>query len=359
MSELLFEIGTEELPAGYVGPALQALQEVLTQLLAEARLPAERVWTASTPRRLVVAASGIPEAQPPTREEIVGPPVKVAFGEDDSPTKAAEGFARKQGVPVDGLKVVQNPPGKGGGTYVAAVVERDGEAAGEVMPAVLAQAALGVSFPKGMRWPMPRDEAGQRFARPVRWVVALLDGEVLLVRIMAVEAGRTTFGHPFLAPGPIELGDASFDAYRDALRAAHVLVDVEERREAVRSQVNEILGRHGSGELEPALLDEVTNLVEWPHAVDGRFDEGLLAVPECVVVAAMTEHQRYFPVRDSGGGLAPHFVCVTNRSAAQEDAVREGNELVLKARLADATFFWEEDCRIPLADRVTRLEGVA
>ncbi|MDP6438244.1 MAG: glycine--tRNA ligase subunit beta, partial [Candidatus Brocadiia bacterium] len=322
-------------------------------------LPVERVWTAGTPRRLVVAASGVPQSQPPTREELVGPPVKVAFREDGTPTKAAEGFARKQGVPVEDLKVVQDPPGKGGGTYVAAVVEREGEAAGKVLPAVLAQAALGVSFPKSMRWPMPQDQAGQRFARPVRWVVALLDGEVLPVRIMAVEAGRSTYGHPFLAPGPIELGDASFDAYRDALRAAHVLVDVEERRETVRSQVSEVLARHGSSEVDPALLDEVANLVEWPHAVDGRFDEALLAVPECVVVAAMTEHQRYFPVRDAGGGLAPHFVCVTNRAAAQEDAVREGNELVLKARLADATFFWEEDCRIPLADRVARLEGVA
>lgn len=358
MLELLFEIGTEELPAGYILPALEALRESLTRLLAQERIAAERVWTAGTPRRLVVAAAGIQASQQPLREQVVGPPAKVAFDKEGKPTRAAEGFAQKLGLPVSSLSTIENPPGKGNGTYVATEVEHEGKPTADVLPGLLVQAALAIPFPKSMRWPMPAGPSDQRFARPVRWIVALLGSEVLPVRMMGLEAGNVTFGHPFLAPGPIKLKDASFPAYCDALRAAHVLVDLTERRKVVRTQVAALLAAHGSSELDEALLEEVTDLVEQPHAIEGSFDEAFLSVPECVVVAALTEHQRCFPVRDAQGALLPRFVAVTNRSPEQADTVRKGNQRVLAARLADGRFFWEEDRRHGLAPRVEGLEGV-
>jgi len=355
MSDLLFEIGTEEIPAGYLGPAMEQLAEAVRSLLAQQRLPAETVRAVGTPRRLVVAAEGMPERQANVTEEVTGPPAKVAFDGDGKPTKAATGFAKAQGVPVESLTVKETPKGP----YVVAVIERAGAAALDVLPELLRGAALSVTFPKSMRWPSPADEhSGVRFARPIRWVLALLDGEVVPVEIAGIKAGRTTYGHPFLAPRPIELEDADYDTYRTALKERRVLVDAGERRDAVREQVSRLLKPHGS-ELAPGdLLDEVANLVEWPHAVEGSFDERFLDVPACVVCAAMIEHQRYFPVRDPAGKLLNRFIIVSNRGPEQEDTVREGNEMVLRARLEDARFFWEEDRRTPLEERVPRLEGV-
>ena len=364
MSDLLLEIGTEEIPAAYIEPALEQLAGALERLLAENRLAAESVRATGTPRRLTVAASGVPEQQAPVREEIVGPPAGAAFKEDGSPGKAASGFARAQGVPVESLTIKDTPKGP----YVAAVVEHEGAPALQLLPGLLQQAVSSLSFPKSMVWPLrtPDDgppstcapEGAFRFARPIRRVVALFGCEVVPVEIAGVRAGRTTYGHPFLAPDPIELRDASFDVYGEALKEAYVLMDLKARRETIRSEINLMLSRHGSSLHEEALLDEVTNLVEYPHAVEGGFDEGLLGLPDCVLVAAMKEHQRYFPVRDGEGRLLARFICVSNRSAAQEDAVREGNERVLRARLEDARFFWEEDRRTALAQRVPLLKDV-
>jgi len=360
MSDLLLEIGTEEIPAGYIVPALEQLASAVRDRLTEHRISPERMATAGTPRRLVVAASGIPSKQPPAREAIVGPPAAVAFDEKGKPGKAALGFARAQGVAVESLRIEQTAKGP----YVVAEIEHEGRPALQILPDVLRQAVLSISFPKSMRWPTQgnADSADQRpvrFARPIRWIVALLDREVIPVEIAGLAAGRTTFGHPFLAPGGVELRDASFDAYREALRQRRVLVDPTERREAVRAQVCAILQRHGSRACDARLLEEVTNLVEHPHALEGAFDQQFLELPDCVLAAAMTEHQRYFPVRDADGRLLNRFVVVSDRSAEQADTVRKGNERVLRARLVDASFFWEEDRRTPLERRVPQLAGIA
>jgi glycyl-tRNA synthetase beta chain len=240
------------------------------------------------------------------------------------------------------------------GPYLVAVQEEEGQRAADVVPRLLEEVTAALTFPKSMRW----EGSDFTFARPIRWLVALLDDEVLPVALAGIEAGRTTEGHPFLSPGGCELAGASYAAYRDALRDRCVIVDIEERREAVRAQIDELLEPHGSQLQDRSLLDEVTNLVQWPRAVEGSFDEEFLEMPAAIVVAAMKEHQRYFPVRDGQGRLVPRFITVSDRTADQDDLVREGNERVLRARLDDARFYWEEDRRTSMEDLVPRLEDV-
>ena len=350
MADLLYEIGTEELPAGYLAPALRQLAEAVARLLREARLKAGQILTAGTPRRLTVAARGIPERQPPVSARTVGPPARVAFDGDGKPTAAAAGFARSMGVAVEDLQVEETDKGP----YVVAVVEEPGRPAAELLPELLRQATAAVGFPKSMRWAM----GDVQFARPIRRLVALLDDAVLPLALGGVQAGRVTDGHPFLAPGGIELDDACYETYRSRLRDRFVVVDMEERREIARREVSGMLARHGSQIEDEALLDEAANMVEWPHAVEGGFDEHFLEIPAPVLCAAMKGHQRYFPVWDADGRLVARFVTLSNSGADQEDLVRAGNERVLLARLQDARFFWEEDRRRSLDELVSRLEKV-
>jgi len=350
MPDLLCEIGTEELPAGYIGPALQQLADGLKARLTESRLTFGVVHTAGTARRLVVAVAGIAERQPSLTLRSIGPPANVGFDAEGKPTPAAQGFARSKGVPVESLRVEETDKGP----YVVAQVEQAGQAAAEVLPAILREATAAVSFPKSMRW----QEEGFQFARPIRWLVALLGKEVLNLTIAGVKAGRVTRGHPFLDGGRAELQDASFERYRNALRKRFVIVEIGERRDIIREEINVVLARYGSQLTDEDLLDEVTNMAEWPHAVEGSFDAHFLEMPAPVISAAMIEHQRYFPVRDGEGNLVPRFVTVSDRTADQEDLVREGNERVLLARLEDAKFFWEEDSRRSLEELVPRLADV-
>jgi glycyl-tRNA synthetase beta chain len=350
MADLLYEIGTEELPAAYLKPALEQLADDVRRRLTEARLGPERLRTAGTPRRMALAVEGIPDAQPPLEVRSVGPPAEVAFDEDGEPTAAAEGFARSKGVPVASLRVEDTEKGP----YVVAVSEEPGCAADELLPDLLYQATAALSFPKSMRW----ERGGFVFARPIRRLVALLDDQVLPLEIAGVRAGRTTEGHRFLAPGEVELEDASFDRYREALGERCVVVDVEERRDLVRTQISKLLAAHGSKLRDEDLLEQVANMVEHPHALEGSFDEHFLEVPAPVLVAAMKEHQAYFPVRGAEGRLLPRFITVSDRTAEQEDEVRRGNECVLMARLEDARFYWEHDRERGLEPLVPRLEGV-
>jgi len=318
MPDLLFEIGTEEIPAGYVGPALRQLAAELERLLKESRLPPSSVRTAGTPRRLTAAAAGVPDAQPSLQGRTVGPPASVAFDPEGNPTEAAEGFARSRNVPVESLTVVETEKGP----YLAAVTEEAGRPALEVLPGVMEKAVRAISFPKAMRWSSSRFE----FARPVRWILALFGEHVVHVEINGVKAGRATRGHSFLAPDASALRGASFDDYAQALRERYVIVETSERREEIRRQIEEKLGQQGAASIDEDLLDEVTNLVEWPHAVECSFDERFLSLPVPILVAAMKEHQRYFPVRDAAGNLLARFITVSNRTAHQETTVREGNE---------------------------------
>ncbi len=353
MADLLYEIGAEEIPAGYIEPALEQLGRALARELDAARLTHGAVTTAGTPRRLVVAAANVAERQADSEEEAIGPSVKAAFDTQGKPTRAAEGFARSQGIAVSDIIRKETPRG----LYCAARKRVKGRSAAEILSEALPKITLEISFPKSMVW-----LSGQRgFARPVRSLLALLGTEIVPFTLFEVASGRTTEGHPILRPGLIEVPDANFERYKKLLREHCVVVDIVERQEAIYRDVKAALSKfggplHGS---ESALLNEVTNLVQWPSVAVCDFDPAFLQVPAPAVEAAMMEHQRYFPVRDAAGALLPHFLVVSDRGPEHEALIRAGNERVLRARLADAQFFDQQDRKVRLADRVEALRGVA
>ena len=265
MQDLLFEIGVEELPSGYIEPALTQLESGLRRRLEELRLGVEEVRTVATPRRLTLWAGGVAQRQAPVSEEVVGPPAHVAYDKDGNPTRAALGFARAQGVDPGTLEVQDS----GKGPYVVALVEHEGREAMELLPSVLSELVREISFPKSMRWPMPpagEDGGGQQltFARPVRRLTALFGAEVVPVEIAGLEADRLTCGHPFLCQGDIPLQDASFDGYCKKLEKAFVIADCEERRSVIRRQAQEMETEHEKVDISEDLLDEVAGLVEYP-----------------------------------------------------------------------------------------------
>ncbi len=360
MRNLLFEIGIEELPSGYIRPALAQLKSGLRRLLEENRIGVDTISTAGTPRRLTVHACGVSEKQAARSREVIGPPVHVAYDEENNPTGAATGFARSQGIKTESLSVKDTPKGQ----YLAAVIEDEGKPAAELLPSLLAVLTGEINFPKTMRWPFPNGEGDCgiqtfQFARPVRRLLALFGREVIPVSVAGLEAGRFTRGHPFLSPGEIRIENASLQNYSEKLKAAFVVVDCEERREIIEQQMLAMESKNEKVDMQDALLEEVAGIVEHPCCLQGGFDEGFLQIPDCVLVAAMTQHQRYFPVRDARGRLLNRFIVVTNRTKHQADTVREGNERVIGARLADARFFWDDDLKMPLQDRVEMLEDVA
>lgn len=339
MPTFLLEIGTEELPAGYIEPALAALAADLGRLLAAARLTAENITTYGTPRRLAVVAEGLPESQPDVEETVTGPPAKVGFDQNGQPTKAALGFARGQGLDPAALQVIDTPKGP----YVGASKKVVGRPAGEALAPGLPEIIGRLPFPKTMRWA----DFDVKFARPVRWLLCLLDDQVVPFTWGPLAAANLTRGHRFHAPDPIVVPHPS--AYLDLLRGAQVVADVAARRDLVHQEVagaSEKLG--GRVYDDPGLIDEVTNLVELPVAVTGRFDEHYLQIPDEVVITAMREHQRYFAVVDDTGKLLPAFIAVNNTRVRDESAAARGHERVLRARLADAEFFFNEDRKVGL-----------
>lgn len=351
MAEFLFEIGTEELPAGYMAPALTQMKSAFCQALKAESLAVGTVCVTGTPRRLVLWADGIPDCQPDRSEEVSGPPAKVAFDAQGKPTRAAEGFARAQGIALDQIEVRDTKKGK----YCFAQKSIKGKPAAEILAGVLPDLVERVPFPKSMVW-IPACKF--TFARPIRSFVALFGSDVVKITVAGIESGRVTKGHPFLSPSSVTLASADFEAYKEALRREKVIVDHDERKKMVRGQIEAILARHGSSLQHEDLLDEVTNLVEYPCAIEGSFAEEYLAIPDAVIEAAMMGHQRYFPVRNAEGRLQARFIVVANRGGEHEGLIREGNERVLRARLADAQFFWDEDRKTKLDARVEALKGV-
>ncbi len=345
---LLLEIGMEECPARFVGPALAELARIGKEQLEGHRIAHGTVRTLGTPRRLALMVEGVAERQEDMVQEVKGPPARAAFDENGAPTRAAQGFAASQGVPVESLAVKEID----GGAYVFAVHRQPGKPVQEVLPELLANVVASLRFPKSMRW----GDGTLRFARPIRWLVAMWGREVIPFELEGVVAGKTTRGHRVLADRAIPLPAA--EAYVEVLREeGRVLVDVEERRSRILQQI-ETLAREIGGELmlDEVLLDEVTHLVEWPTALRGQFDPAYLEVPEEILVLTMKEHQRYFPVRDKA--LLPVFIAVRNGDETGIDIVRAGNEKVLSARLADARFFYTEDLKRPLSQRVEELKSV-
>lgn len=343
----LLEIGTEELPAADLDSAIAQLERDAARLLADARLDYDALQVTGTPRRLVLLVEGLAPNQRAEESVRRGPPVKAAFAPDGTPTKAAEGFARGQGVDVSALERREIA----GGEYVVAVVKEEGRPAAGVLGELLPGLVAGLHFDRAMRW----NETGIAFSRPIRWFVALLGEGAVLFSYAGAASGRVTRGTRPLQSPAIEV-DSPQD-YFDRLGEMGVIVDRDARREAIREQVEALAASAGGTVLDDSgLLEEVTNLVEQPTALLGTFSEEYLELPDVVLTMVMKKHQRYFAVVDEAGALLPVFIAVRNGDDQHLDTVIEGNEHVIRARFADARFFFDEDRRRPLADYVQDLQ---
>jgi glycyl-tRNA synthetase beta chain len=347
--ELLFEIGTEEIPAGFLLPALENLKTILAGKLDGLGLAHGEIKGVATPRRLAVCVTELAARQPDRREEILGPPKKAAMDSDGRFTKAAEGFARSRGATMAELRLIATPKGE----YVMLVQESKGEETATLLTRILPELVSEIPFPKTMRWGSSRIQ----FARPIQWLLSLYGGKIVACRLDHLQAGNVTRGHRFLAPMAAEVHN--YEQYLETLRRLHVLADPEERRQAVLAEITRAALPTGGRILaDEGLLAVVTNLVEEPHAVCGTFAERFLALPREVLITSMREHQKYFAVVDKAGGLLPHFVAVNNTRIDNEQVAAAGHQRVLRARLEDAFFFFKEDQGRPLADRVEDLRTV-
>ena len=356
-ADLLFEIGTEEIPASYVPPVLEQLRETAAKSLTNHRIPFGDVETLGTPRRITLSIKDIKTLQESEETEVVGPPKRIAYDENGEPTKAAVGFAKTQGVELTALRIVETERGE----YVAVSKLETGVPTREILKTLLTEWIEALRFPKTMRWETESEEprAFARFARPIRWLVALLGDEIVNCTYGAAHAGRLTYGHRSLHPEPITLDSADLNTYVEKLRAVGVLVCPKERRDTIEKQVRDVLAVEGSlPKLDEELLDTVNYLVENPHPIVGNFSESHLEIPSEVLITAMKKHQRYFPMWKSESVLAAKFVTISNGTDGNIDGVRHGNERVLHARLNDAEFFYSEDQKTSLADKVERLGAV-
>jgi glycyl-tRNA synthetase beta chain len=349
-AELLLEIGTEEIPADYLDNGVRELKRLAESYLGEARIKVEGGLSSyGTLRRLVLIGRGIAENQADAFQDMTGPPKKIAFDSDGNPTKAAIGFAQKQGVPVDALEVLDTP--KGEYLYVKRMVP--GRPTIELISEIFPDLIAHIPWPKSMRW----GKGEFSFVRPIHWILALFNGEIIPFEVAGVKSGNKSRGHRFMAPQIMEIRD--LQDYLKKLQAGSVLLDAEERREAIKNEIAAAAHRvAGVPEDDPDLLSRVTNMVEIPFAVCGGFDDAYLRLPEPVLITAMKEHQRYFAVRDRAGSLMPNFIAINNTVPTDEAVVKRGHERVLRARLADADFFFTEDRKRPLEDRLDDLKGV-
>lgn len=348
--ELIFEIGCEELPAGFIEPALAQIESTFRARCEELRVEVSGVRTVATPRRLTLLVDALSERQRDLEEERTGPPASIAWGEDGQPSRAAQGFARGQGVDVADLYTVETDRGE----YVAARVFEAGADTRELLPEVLSELVEELHFPKSMRWAAYED----RFARPVRWIVALAGGQVVPVRFAGVESGRATRGHRFAAPAAFEVDGIA--GYLGGLAERHVIVDQEARRARIAALLDDAAADiDGRVLADPELLDEVCFLVEDAHLTVLDFGEAYLALPDEVLISSMRSHQRYFAIADEqGASLRPYCAVIYNTPVERPEQVNQGNLRVLRARLDDARFFWERDLKRTLEDRVDDLEAV-
>lgn len=343
----LMEIGLEEIPAHVVTPSAAQLVEKTEKFLKEQRMDFDEVQTYSTPRRLTVKVTGLADKQPDIQEEAKGPAKKIAYDKDGNWSKAAQGFARGQGVSVDDIFFKELK----GTEYVYVKKFIEGKAAADVMQG-MRDVAMDLKFPTMMRW----GTNDFQYVRPIRWIVAMLDDQVIPFKILNIESGNVSQGHRFLGK-PVELKSA--DDYVEALRAEKVIVDAAERKSMIRDQINNLAQKNNwKIVIDEDLLEEVNNLVEYPTVFAGSFDEKYLSVPDQVLITSMKDHQRFFYVTDQNGKLLPNFVSVRNGNTEYLENVVQGNEKVLTARLEDAKFFYEEDQKQSIADYVERLKKV-
>jgi len=345
-TDFLLEIGTEEIPAKFSPGAMTQLEEQARKRFAELRLSFTELKIYATPRRLALIVTGLEEKQADLSMEVKGPAVKAAYGANGVPTKAAQGFARGQGVSVEGLFVQE----LNGVPYVFARKTETGLETKTLLPQLARDLINALHFPKPMRW----GDLDFHFARPIRWIVALYGTEVVPFEFVGLVSGRASRGHRTLTTEVVLLGQPS--DYREALRGAFVIVDPDERKLVVQAQIKVLAERVG-GEVpeDDELLGEVIHLVEYPTALLGEVASMYMNLPEAVITTPMREHQRYFPVRSVNGKLLPYFITVRNGDAFAIDTVKAGNEKVLKARLEDASFYYREDQKVPLAELVSKL----
>jgi glycyl-tRNA synthetase beta chain len=349
MPDFLLEIGCEEIPARMIDAASQELRDRVVALLTRERLSAADIQQFDTPRRLTVMASGIPAAQPDVTEQVTGPSFNVAY-KDGQPTQAAHAFARKSGIDVAQLEKVTTPKGE----YLAARVTKKGRGAAEILAENLPKELSSIYWPKNMYW----RKQNERFVRPVRWLVAMLDGETIPLEFDGIFAGNTSRGHRILSQADVTISHAG-SGYIDALRSAKVLGRAEREhqiRKALDAATRTIVGARWRE--DASLLQTVVNLTEFPSVVLGSFDPHCLALPEEVLVTVMRDHQKYFAIEDAQGALLPHFLAVLNTESDPQGLIRHGNERVLRARFNDARFFWQTDQKRSLLERLDLLRHV-
>ena len=336
--DLLFEIGAEEIPAGFMPNILGQLKTLAETKLNDAHLPFESIATYGTPRRLALIVKGLADTSAEISERHKGPSASIAYDADGKATKAAIGFARGKGLDVADLVVEDG--------YIYAETKTAGVPAKDIVTDMLPQLITGLNFPKSMHW----GNLDAKFVRPVRWLVALLDEEVIPVEFATVKSGNVTRGHRFLGADEITINNAA--SYVDTLEENFVMVDQDARRELISKQLHDIAAsKNASIVWDDDLLEEINYLVEWPTALCGGFEESYLALPDAAIITPMKDHQRYFPLVDQDGKLLPMFLTVRNGSDHSIEVVQAGNERVLRARLDDAKFFFNEDRKKPLIDR--------
>ncbi len=350
LGELLLEIGTEEIPSDYLKGALDEFKRLATSCLKENRIEiAGGLFTYGTPRRLILIGKAISSKQEDLVREVTGPPRNVSYDEEGKPTKAAIGFARKQGVPVEDLGCIETPKGE----YLYIKCRIPGRATSDILPEVLPKVITDIPWPKSMRW----GDIGFPFVRPIHWIMALFNGEIIPFNLAGVTTGNTTSCHRFMGPEAVEIFNVQ--DYLKEIERGFVLIDQAEREREVEKKTKDAAETVGgiTGH-DPDLITTVANLVEYPSAVRGSFDKAFLGLPDAVLITSMKKHQRYFAVYDDKGQLMPHFVAVNNTIAKDESIVRKGHERVLRARLSDADFFFKEDRKRRLEDRIEDLKGV-
>lgn len=348
--ELIFEIGCEELPARFVEPALAQIESLFVQGCRDRRITVDQTNVMGTPRRLTLTVANLADDQDDLSEERTGPPAHIAYDDDGQPTGAAKGFARGQGVDVDDLYTVENDKGQ----YLAAQVFEKGAPTADLLPEILTEVLEAIRFPKSMRW----DSHRPTFGRPVRWLLAMADGQVIDVSFNDVHSANQTYGHRFSAPEPIAVD--SVDSYLTGLKEADVVIDADQRREFITNALKE-QGQAAGGVVvdDPELVDEVTYLIEKPHAVTLEFDADYLELPREVLVSSMRSHQRYFAIEEEDGqALKNACVVIYNTPVHDPAVVAEGNLKVLRARLDDARFFFDKDLEQNLEDHRQHLNQV-
>lgn len=349
LSSFLLEIGTEDLPARFIKPALNQLSENTLKILGEHYISCSGTKVYGTPRRLAVIADGIPEMQKDRIKEIFGPSVKVAYDSEGKPTNAAIGFAKSQGISAEKLIIKKKDKGE----YVVAVIDEKGVPVREIIPDILRKIVLSMHFPKSMRW----GDGSIRFARPIRWLLALFDNEAVKFEIEGIKSSNLTKGHRFLSPAAFQIKEIS--GYRKLLANNYVIVDIEERKKIISEKMSKMLAEINEKPVEDEeLLDTVANLVEYPVPVAGNFSSEYLRLPGELLITVMKGHQKYFAVQDNKGNITNKFIIVSNTTEDNSEVVKAGAERVIRARFEDARFYYEEDIKKPLYERIEELKKV-